>query len=134
MDRGQLEPGRLGATELATAASTATRLPWRREERSAAAGYAGPQTAGITQLLIAAHGTESRDGREKLLARAAECPHKPPCVARCADEPVPAIVGPVDAVDAAPRIRVGTWNLEWAKQARVRPQQAEVIAAAAADV
>ena len=40
----------------------------------------------------------------------------------------------MELVHGVPKIRVGTWNLEWANRAHVRPQQAEVIADAAADV
>jgi hypothetical protein len=40
----------------------------------------------------------------------------------------------MDVEDDPSKARIGTWNLEWAGQARVRPQQAEVIAQAAAHV
>lgn len=40
----------------------------------------------------------------------------------------------MDAHGDARKIRVGTWNLEWAEQERVRSRQADVIAEAAANV
>lgn len=42
--------------------------------------------------------------------------------------------GDMGAQNDPPRSRVGTWNLEWARRAHVRPQQAKVIAEATAHV
>lgn len=40
----------------------------------------------------------------------------------------------MDPQNDPPTVRVATWNLEWARRARARPVQAEVIATAAVDV
>ena len=40
----------------------------------------------------------------------------------------------MDPMNDARTVRVATWNLDWAKHVRARPQQADVIARAAADV
>lgn len=42
--------------------------------------------------------------------------------------------GAVNLQNGQPTIRVATWNLEWAERSRVRSQQADVIARAAADL
>lgn len=44
------------------------------------------------------------------------------------------MLGTMGAQNDPPRARVGTWNLEWARRAHARPQQAKVIAEAAAHV